>query len=178
MTVDKPAIVTADKPVSVVVDKSVPVETIDSADEPEKVAALQAAPVQVAAPEALGVSVQASPEVAAVSAATARTEVIVDTVNQIVEAVVDQIVVTPSLVKGEGEVRMTLKPTVLDGSDITLTAKDGTLTVAVTPATAAAAQAAAAALPRLETALAEHAPAFRHVAVALVAKKGKTDETA
>jgi len=113
-----------------------------------------------------------------VSAATARTEAIVETVSQIVEAVVGEIAVTPSLVQGEGEVRMTLKPTVLDGSDITLTAKDGTLTVAMTPATPAAEQAAAVALPQLETALAEHAPAFRHVTVALVAKKGKIDETA
>ena len=159
--------------------KSAPVQAVDVTDEPEEVAVLQAAPIQVAAPEALGgASVQASPAVAAVSAASARTEAIADTVNQIVEAVVGQMVVTPSLVQGEGEVRMTLKPTVLDGSDITLTAKDGTLTVAVTPATSAAAQAAAVALPQLETALAEHAPAFRHVAVALVAKKGKIDETA
>jgi hypothetical protein len=159
--------------------KSSPVQAVDVTDEPEEVAVLQAAPVQVAAPEALGgVSVQATSAVAAVSAASARTEAIADTVNQIVEAVVGQMVVTPSLVQGEGEVRMTLKPTVLDGSDITLTAKDGTLTVAVTPATSAAAQAAAVALPQLETALAEHAPAFRHVAVALVAKKGKIDETA
>ena len=158
--------------------KSAPVQAADATDETEKVAVLQAAPVQVAAPDAIGVSVQATPEVAAVSAASARTESIVDTVNQIVDAVVGQIVVTPSLVQGEGEVRMTLKPTVLDGSDITLTAKDGTLTVAVTPATPAAEQAVAAALPRLEIALAEHAPAFRHVAVALVAKKGKIDETA
>ena len=73
---------------------------------------------------------------------------------------------------------MTLKPTVLDGSDITLSAKDGTLTVAVAPATPSAEQAIAAAMPRLEIALAEHAPAFRHVEVALVAKKGKTDEVA
>lgn len=159
--------------------KSAPVQAVDVTDEPEEVAVLQAAPIQVAAPEALGgASVQASPAVAVVSAASARTEAIADTVNQIVEAVVGQMVVTPSLVQGEGEVRMTLKPTVLDGSDITLTAKDGTLTVAVTPATSAAAQAAAVALPQLETALAEHAPAFRHVAVALVAKKGKIDETA
>jgi flagellar hook-length control protein FliK len=179
VTADKPTIVTDDKPVSVVADKPALVQSVDSADEPEKAAVvLQAAPVQVAAPETLGVSVQAAPEVAAVSAASARTEAIVDTVNQIVEAVVGQIVVTPSLVHGEGEVRITLKPTVLDGSDITLTAKDGTLTVAVTPATPAAEQAAAAALPRLEVALAEHAPSFRHVAVALVAKKGKIDETA
>ena len=157
----------------------VPKQAVEAVDESEKVAVLQAAPVQVAVPDALGgVSVQVAPEVAAVSAASARTETIVDTVNQIVDAVVGQIVVTPSLVQGEGEVRMTLKPTVLDGSDITLTAKAGTLTVAVTPATPAAEQAAAAALPRLEIALAEHAPAFRHVAVALVAKKGKIDETA
>ena len=151
----------------------------DVTDEPEEVVVLQAAPVQVAAPEVLGgASVQATTEVAAVSAASARTESIVDTVNLIVDAVVGQMVVTPSLVQGEGEVRMTLKPTVLDGSDITLTAKDGTLTVAVTPATSAAAQAATVALPQLETALAEHAPAFRHVSVALVARKGKIDETA
>ena len=157
----------------------VPKQAVEAVDESEEVAVLQAAPVQVAVPDALGgVSVQVAPEVAAVSAASARTETIVDTVNQIVDAVVGQIVVTPSLVQGEGEVRMTLKPTVLDGSDITLTAKAGTLTVAVTPATPAAEQAAAAALPRLEIALAEHAPAFRHVAVALVAKKGKIDETA
>ena len=113
-----------------------------------------------------------------VSAVSARTEAIVDAVNEIVDAVVGQITITPSLVRGEGEVRMTLKPTVLDGSDITLTAKDGTLTVAVTPATPSAEQAMAAALPRLEIALAEHAPAFRHVEVALVAKKGRTDEVA
>ena len=36
----------------------------------------------------------------------------------------------------------------------------------------------AAALPRLEMALAQHAPAFRHVEVALAAKKGKVDEIA
>ncbi len=176
---DKPVAVAAEKPAAMVADKSAPVQAVGVMDEPEEVAVLQAAPVQVAAPEALGgASVQATPEVAAVSAASARTEAIADTVNQIVEAVVGQMVVTPSLVQGEGEVRMTLKPTVLDGSDIALTAKDGTLTVAVTPATSAAAQAAAAALPQLETALAEHAPAFRHVAVTLVARKGKIDETA
>jgi hypothetical protein len=139
---------------------------------------LQAAPVQVAASEVQGVAAVPSDGVQSVSAVSARTEAIVDTVNEIVEAVVGQMVVTPSLVQGEGEVRMTLKPTVLDGSDITLSAKDGTLTVAVAPATPSAEQAIAAAMPRLEIALAEHAPAFRHVEVALVAKKGKTDEVA
>ena len=105
-------------------------------------------------------------------------QAIVDAVNEIVDAVVGQISVTPSLVRGEGEVRMTLKPTVLDGSDITLAAKDGTLTVAVAPATQSAGEAIAAALPRLEIALAEHAPAFRRVEVAIAAKKGRKDEIA
>ena len=144
--------------------------------------AVQAAPhvvVAASAPQAADVvAPQAVQEVAAVSAATARTETLVETVNQIVEAVVGQLVVTPSLVQGEGEVRMTLKPTVLDGSDITLSAKGGTLTVAVAPATPSAEQAVTAALPRLEIALAEHAPAFRHVEVALAAKRGKIDEVA
>ena len=152
-------------------------ETGDASEE-----AVQAAPhVVVAAPApqaADGVAPQAVQEVAAVSAATARTETLVETVNQVVEAVVGQLVVTPSLMQGEGEVRMTLKPTVLDGSDITLSAKGGTLTVAVAPATPSAEQAVTAALPRLEIALAEHAPAFRHVEVALAAKKGKIDEVA
>ena len=134
--------------------------------------------MQVAASEVQGVAAVPGDGVQSVSAVSARTEAIVDTVNEIVEAVVGQMVVTPSLVQGEGEVRMTLKPTVLDGSDITLSAKDGTLTVAVAPATPSAEQAIAAAMPRLEIALAEHAPAFRHVEVALVAKKGKTDEVA
>ena len=154
----------------------IPVPNSQSSDDPDVV--LQAAPVQVAASEVQGVAAVPGDGVQSVSAVSARTEAIVDTVNEIVEAVVGQMVVTPSLVQGEGEVRMTLKPTVLDGSDITLSAKDGTLTVAVAPATPSAEQAIAAAMPRLEIALAEHAPAFRHVEVALVAKKGKTDEVA
>ena len=89
-----------------------------------------------------------------------------------------QIVVTPALARGDGNVRIILKPTVLDGSEISLTAKDGTLTVAVMPTTIDAERLAAAALPRLETALAEHVSAFRHVAVAIVQKKGKANETA
>ena len=59
-----------------------------------------------------------------------------------------------------------------------MTAKDGTLSVAVVPATPEAGRLATVALPRLETALAEHASAFRHVAVAIVQKKGKANETA
>ena len=132
-----------------------------------------------AAPDACAASpAPVAPEVAAVAAATARTEVIVETVEKIVEAVTEQIVITPGLTHGDGNVRIVLKPTVLDGSEISMTAKDGALSVAIVPATPDAGRLAAAALPRLEAALAEHVPAFRHIAVAVMSKKGKSDETA
>ena len=118
------------------------------------------------------------PEVAAAAAATARTEAVVETVDKIVEAVAEQIVVTPTILHGDGNVRITLKPTVLDGSEISLTAKDGTLSVIVVPATPEAERLAAVALPRLETALAEHVSVFRHVAVVIAQKKVKANETA
>ena len=128
-------------------------------------------------PSSSTVTVNAESFASVASAAAARTEVIVETVNEIVEAIAEQISVTSALAQGNGEIRITLRPTVLDGSTINLSAADGELTVVVTPATPAAAAVAAAALPRLEAALAEHAPAFHHVAVALAtAKKGKTDE--
>ena len=121
-------------------------------------------------------SVQPAPEVAAASAASARTEAIVETVNQVVDAVVGQISVTPGIVNGDCEIKIALKPDVLDGSEIALSSKDGTLSVYITPATQEASAAVAAALPRLEIALAEHAPAFHSVSVALAAKKGKDNE--
>ena len=111
-----------------------------------------------------------------VAVASARTMEIVSAVKEIVEAVSAQIEVTPSLVKGEGEVMIRLKPTVLDGSEIKLTAKDNTFFVTIAPATPVAAQIAEAGIPRLEKMLAEHIPAFGHVIVA-VAKKGKIDES-
>jgi len=166
------------------------VSAIDRAEPEDEVVApgaketqpLQAAPIVVAADSAGTVDVQSATarEVSAVSAATARTEAVVEVVDKLIEAVVSQISVTPSLVRGEGEVHMTLKANVLDGSDITLSAKGGELAVVVTPATPGAAQAIAVAAPRLEVALAEHVPTFRNVVVKLgsVSRKGNSDETA
>lgn len=185
-SVDKPeTVVTAEKPTEATVVEQP--ETGNMAEKPvvapsdrqEEKAVAAAAHVVVAPPPAEPTAphvVQASPEVAAVSAASARTEAIVETVNQIVEAVVGQIIVTPGIEHGECEIKITLKPTVLDGSEIAMSAKDGALTVHITPATQEASAAAAAALPRLEIALAEHAPAFRQVSVALALKKGKANE--
>jgi flagellar hook-length control protein FliK len=156
---------------------SVPSEEREDEDLEPPTARIQAVPVAVTLPVA-ETTVPVAPEVAAASAETARTEAIRETVEQVVEAVAGQIVVTPALTHGEGNVRITLKPTVLDGSEISLTAQDGALTVAIVPTTPEAERLAAAALPRLETALAEHVSAFRHIAVAVVPKKGKSDETA
>ena len=174
--VENPVVVApAEKPVVAVAEKPV----VEPSDNPEEKAVSASAHVIVASPAAEAVapqSVQPSPDVAAVSAASARTEAIVETVNQVVEAVVGQIIVTPGIEHGECEIKITLKPTVLDGSEIAMSAKDGALIVHITPATQEASAAAAAALPRLEIALAEHAPAFRQVSVALALKKGKSNE--
>lgn len=108
--------------------------------------------------------------------ASARTVEIVAAVEEIVAAVSEQIVVTPSLVKGEGEVVIKLKPTVLDGSELKISAKDNALSVVIAPSTPQIAQLTTAAIPQLERALAEHMPTFAFINVA-VAKKGKLDET-
>ena len=165
-----------EKPIVVAAQVAAPKAT---SDDKEVVAAtmVQAAPV-TAAPQVAEPTVPVAPEVAAAEAATARTEVIVETIDKIVEAVTEQIVVTPALTRGDGNVRITLKPTVLDGSEISMTAKDGALSVVITPATTEAQRMATVALPRLETALAEHVSAFRHVAVAIAQKKGKANEVA
>ncbi|MBR4252005.1 MAG: flagellar hook-length control protein FliK, partial [Kiritimatiellae bacterium] len=122
---------------------------------------------------------QPLPEAQAATAASARTATLADTANQIASAIASRILVTPSMAAGgDGEVRIFLQPTVLDGSAVTLTARDGTLSVTLTPSTPDAAQLAAAALPQLTAALSAHTPAFRHVHVTLAAKKGNPDETA
>ena len=129
---------------------------------------------------------EAVPEPHAAATQTARTEAIaeavgktVEIVNQVVEAVVAEIAVTSALAQGDGEVRITLQPTVLDGSEIRLTAKSGELMVSIAPATVDSAQVVQQNLTHLESALAAHAPSFHHVAVVVAAtKKGKVDETA
>ena len=96
-------------------------------------------------------------------------------VNEIAEAVAATIEVTPSIIKGEGEVVIRLKPTLLDGSEIRLTSNDGTLTLEIVTATPKSAAVVSANIPQLERALAEHVPAFRSFSIAV--KKGANDET-
>ncbi|MBR6021100.1 MAG: flagellar hook-length control protein FliK, partial [Kiritimatiellae bacterium] len=114
-----------------------------------------------------------------VSAASARTASIAETANQVASVVASRILATPALsAGGDGQIRIALQPAVLDGSTVTLTARNGTLAVAVAPATPEASALVAAALPHLAAALEAHAPAFHRVQVALATKKGASDETA
>ncbi len=118
--------------------------------------------------------VAAAQQEIAAATASARTEAIVEVVNNVAEAIADQILVTPSLVRGEGQMIVRLKPEVLDGSEIRLSSESGTLAVEVVPSTPNAAKLATEAMPRLETALAEHVSTFRQVSVSV--RKGKANE--
>ena len=118
--------------------------------------------------------VAAAQQEIAAATASARTEAIVEVVNNVAESIADQILVTPSLVRGEGQMIMRLKPEVLDGSEIRLSSESGTLAVEVVPSTPNAAKLATEAMPRLETALAEHVSTFRQVSVSV--RKGKANE--
>ena len=119
--------------------------------------------------------VAAAQQEIAASTASARTESIIEVVNNVAEAIADQILVTPSLVRGEGQMIVRLKPEVLDGSEIHLSSESGTLAVEIVPSTQNAAKLATEAMPRLETALAEHVSAFRKISVSV--RKGKVNET-
>jgi len=166
--VEKPAVETVAKPVAASRTFAGEKRTDGVKDE---TVATAAQTVSVSAPTVMDVPLRVDD----MSAASARTIEVLAAVEEIVEAVSAQIEVTPSLVKGEGEVVIRLKPAVLDGSEIKLSAKDNVFSVMIAPATPQAAQIATAGVPQLERALAEHMPAFGMVTVA-VAKKGKPDE--
>ena len=94
---------------------------------------LQATPLTVT-PDAAGAlpSVDAAGAVAA--AASARTQNLVE----VAEQVCDAILVSPGLVKGEGEIRLQLKADVLDGTEIRIEAKSSALAVSFQPVTSEA----------------------------------------
>ena len=89
--------------------------------------------------------------------------------------------VTPSLVKGEGEITIRLKPTVLDGSEIRIEAKGQTLTVSLNPASAEIQRLAEQSQASFASALAERIPSFQ-VSVFInpksASRKNPVDETA
>ena len=121
---------------------------------------LQALPVAMpaAAPDVASAAI--APSVALEidpAAATARTHELVEAASQ----VADTILVTPSLVSGEGEVTIRLMPTVLDGSEIRLEAKGSSISVTVTPTTQSVAQAVEQSRIQFEQQLTERLPSFQ-----------------
>jgi len=131
---------------------------------------LQAAPVSQS-PQAIDVNPLLSAEAvqaATATAARARTLELVEAV----EAVAETIRVSPGDLRGEGEVRIFLKSNVLDGSEIRLEAKSGTLSVAFHPATPDVAQLIEQNRAQLEMRLAERVHAFQ---ISVSVKKGKTE---
>ena len=122
---------------------------------------LQALPVAMPAAAAQDVASAAiAPSVALEidpAAATARTHELVEAASQ----VADTILVTPSLVSGEGEVTIRLMPTVLDGSEIRLEAKGSSISVTVTPTTQSVAQAVEQSRIQFEQQLTERLPSFQ-----------------
>jgi flagellar hook-length control protein FliK len=96
------------------------------------------------------------------ASATARTQELVEAAN----AVADTIFVTPSLVKGEGEITIRLKPTVLDGSEIRIEAKGQAISVSLTPATVEVQRLAEQSQARFASTLSERLPSFQ-IAVAI-----------
>ena len=138
-------------------------------EEPDEIPTLQAAPIAAPVTSSESAPVATSAPVALEidpAAATARTHELVEAASQ----VADTILVTPSLVHGEGEITIQLKPTVLDGSEIRLEAKGSSITVAVTPATQSVAQVIAQAQAQFEQTLVERLPSFQ-IAVTMAPPK-------
>ena len=91
----------------------------------------------------------------------------------VVEEICDAIVVSPKLLRGEGEMRIQLKAGVLDGSEIQLTTRGNTLSVVFQTTTPDAQQLLERNLGQLEQHLAGHLHRYR---IAVSVKRGKKDE--
>jgi len=120
-----------------------------------------------------GAAVVAAPtaETAAVEAASARTVLMADGVAKTVstaevlvaaaEAVADAILVTPGLVRGEGEVRIQLRPDVLEGTEVRIAVQGRSLDVSFVPQTESMAALIEQCRPQLEQHLAGRIHAFQ-----------------
>ena len=105
-----------------------------------------------AAPTAVSATIEIDP-----AAASARTSEISEAVN----AVAETIRVTPALERGDGEVVVRLKPTVLDGSEIRLQAKGTAVTIEIHPATPEVARAVERSQAEFAQRLSERMPSFQ-----------------
>ena len=108
------------------------------------------------------------------AAATAKTHELVEAAAQ----VADTILVTPSLVRGEGESTIQPKTRILDGSEIRMEAKGSAITVAITPATPSVAQVIAQAQVQFEQTLVERLPSFQIAVTVAPPKAVRRNESA
>ena len=99
-------------------------------------AALQQEPqlMEVFLPLRTGSSAFGTDAVPAVAAALQVTDV--QGLISVVEAVADQLLVSPGRLQGDGEIRVILKPDVLQGTEIRVASDDGMVTVDFIPSTA------------------------------------------
>jgi flagellar hook-length control protein FliK len=136
-----------------------PTDDIPTLPSTDNIPTLQAAPVS--APVAPDVAPAAIADAIAIeidpAAATAKTRELVEAASQ----VADTILVTPSLVRGDGEITIRLKPTVLDGSEIRMEAKGSSISIHIVPATPSVAQTIEQAKAQFEQTLAERLPSFQ-----------------
>lgn len=150
-----------------------------SAEEPSAVPAapppLQAAPavpVPSAAADVAPVAAPGAVRAAEATAAAARTHEIAEAVESVVAAME----VTPGLAQGNGEIRITLRPDVLDGSEIRLAVDGDALSVQVAPATGEVAALVERNIASFEQSLAERVPSFQiAVSVAPRRVRGRDD---
>lgn len=83
-----------------------------------------------------------------------------DVMLQVAEEVADSILVSPGLLRGEGEIRIQLKPNVLDGSEVRISVQGRQLGVELLPVAADVAAFVERNLPQLQQLLAARVQAF------------------
>ena len=109
------------------------------------------------------------------SAATAAARNVVKMFIAAAEAVADAILVSTGFENGEGSILVRLQPEVLDGSEVQITVKGGTLTVIVNPASQDVQMIVEANRTQFEQHLAEKVHSWR-VAIAVKKRGENTDE--
>ena len=139
----------------------------------EKPVVLQAAPITVEVPMSVGQVAREDVSVAAVSASAASKVEVATSAEVLIEAaeaVADTLTVSPGLLRGEGEVRVKLKPDVLQGTEIRIVVANGTLTVNFIPTVENMAVLLQACQPQLVAHLAERIHNFQ---IAVTVRRGE-----
>lgn len=126
------------------------------------------------APQEVATSPDAITAVDSVKAAFAPTEVLpTETFFEVANAVADVLLVSPGLLRGEGEMRVQLKPDVLEGSEICISVTGRQLAIQFTPRTSDVAVLIEQNRPQLEQHLAAR---FQTFALVVGVRRRRTDE--